>query len=195
MKKKNDKDSLPSRSPRKGGSKKSLKWIVITGILVLTLAMGAVALVATQASSPNTRFGGINSAHEHAAFIIVIDGKRIDFSQDKYQVKSLFIHVENMIGTTMHKHASQVPVGEFLKSVGMSVTDNNCFVSDDARQYCSTGGKTLRFFVNGEEREPKTIMNYILNDDDRFLLIYGAESQAQINTQLESLGRIPIFRS
>lgn len=195
MKKKNDKDSLPSRSPRKGGSKKSLKWIVITGILVLTLAMGAVALVATQASSPNTRFGGINSAHEHAAFIIVIDGKRIDFSQDKYQVKSLFIHVENMIGTTMHKHASQVPVGEFLKSVGMSVTDNNCFVSDDAKQHCNTGGKTLRFFVNGEEREPKTIMNYILNDDDRFLLIYGAESQAQINTQLESLGRIPIFRS
>jgi hypothetical protein len=195
LKKRSDNDSNPSRSPRRGGSRKGLKWIVITGILVLTLAMGAVALVATQASSPNTRFGGINSTHEHAAFIVVIEGKRIDFGQDKYQVKSPFIHVENMIGTTMHKHASKVPVGEFLKSVGMSVTDNNCFVSDDGKQYCSTGSEALRFFVNGEEREPKTIMNYILSDDDRFLLIYGSESQAQINTQLESLGRIPIFRS
>jgi hypothetical protein len=197
LKKRDDGDASASRSSRKGGHKRGLKWILITSILVLTLAMGAVAIAASQASSPNTRFGGINSAHEHAAFIIVIEGKRIDFGQEKYQVKSPFIHVENMIGTTIHKHANQVPVGEFLKSVGMGVTDNSCFVSDDGKQYCSTGtgGKTMRFFVNGAEREPKTIMNYVFNDDDRFMLIYGAETQEQIDAQLATLNRIPIFRS
>jgi len=160
--------------------------------------MGAVTAATFSASrvqpQPANNFGGLNSAHEHAAFVIKINGTYLDFSKYKYQVKSPYIHVENGIGTTIHKHAINVPFGEFLRSINMNI-DNGCFVSDDGKEYCQNGDMKLRFFLNEKEQPVSSITNYVLSDDDRFLIIYGNETSDMIKSELDRLAAIPIFKN
>jgi hypothetical protein len=176
--------------------KRNWKIALLAVVAAVVLGMGAIAAV-SMAASPSQqaiRFGGMGSAHEHAAFLVKIDGKQINLAGEKYQVKSQYIHVENRVGTTIHKHASSAPFGEFLTSVGMNIVDG-CFVMDDEKRYCDSGDKKLRFFVNGGERPKSEIMGYVLNDDDRFLVIYGNETAEQIISEMTKLDALPIFRS
>lgn len=54
-------------------------------------------------------YGPPNSDHQHASFAVVINNSTIDFCQNKYQLQSPFIHVENMDGRTIHRHTSNIP--------------------------------------------------------------------------------------
>jgi hypothetical protein len=176
--------------------KRNWKIALLAVVAAVVLGMGAITAV-SMASSPAqqaVRFGGLGSAHEHAAFVVKIDGKQINFAGEKYQVISQYIHVENRVGTTIHKHASSAPFGEFLTSVGMNIA-NGCFVMDDGNRYCDTTDKKLRFFVNGAEQPKSEILSYVLDDDDRFLIIYGSETTEQIMAELSKLDALPIFRS
>lgn len=167
---------------------------MLAAIAMVVLGLGAVTATSFTSSTSSAKFGGIGSAHEHAAFVVKVDSNAIDFSAMKYQVKSQYIHVENGIGTTLHKHASFVPIGEFLKSVGMDIS-NGCFTMDDGKRYCDSDEDRLRFFVNGAEHPKSQIMGYILNDDDRFLVIYGNETPDEIQRELSKLDEVQIFRS
>jgi len=154
--------------------------------------MSALAYVGSSTNSASANFGGLGSTHEHAIFLVVIDGSPVDFRQDKYQVKSPFIHVENGVGTTLHKHALRVPVGEFFKSLGMQV-EEGCFVSDDGSSYCTGEGKRLRFFVGETEiQTPSAINGYVLSDGDSFLLYYGEDNEDAIQAALESVNRLTV---
>ena len=189
---------MPRKSSETGNRlrRRNFKLLILAVAGIAILALGAVS-AATFSSLPaqkSVKFGGIGSAHEHAAFLVKIDGTYLDFSQDKYQVKSPYIHVENRNGTTLHKHASSVPFGEFLHSIKMDV-QNGCFVLDDGKQYCQEGEKRLRFFVNGAEQPASALMNYVLEDDDRFLVIFGDESPEEIREELAKLASISIFRT
>jgi hypothetical protein len=137
-----------------------------------------------------SKYGKYNSEHVHAAFIIKVEGEQIDFSQDKYQLKSRFIHVENNDGTTLHRHATDVPFGDFLKSVGMNILDR-CLVLDNGSRYCDHDNMRLRFFLN--HTEVTTVMDYIIQNGDRLLIIYGNETDSQIKAELASLQKITII--
>jgi len=122
---------LKKKSGNSGGKgRKNTKWIIVSVALIAVLAAGAVSAVTFSSSNSTAvrnneiEFGPLGSAHDHAAFLVIIDGKRIDFAPSKYQLKSQYIHVENLIGTTLHKHALLVPVGEFFKSIGMEVKND-----------------------------------------------------------------------
>ena len=159
--------------------------IIVIPIIIAVAAAGvAAAVLVPQAPS----FGSLGSAHEHAVFEVMLNGQVIDFGQKKYQVQSQYIHVEGGDGTTLHRHSSKVPVGEFFKSVNMDITDN-CFVLDSAEQFCNDS-KQLRFFVNGTGRA--SINDYILQDNDRILIIYGDEDQNQLQAEFNKLNSIPI---
>lgn len=153
--------------------------------------MGTVAAIGFSSTAGSSNFGGLGSTHEHAVFLVMIDGTPIDFSQAKYQVKSPYIHVENGVGTTLHKHATQVPVGEFFRSVGMQVT-SDCFVSDDGSSYCTGDGKRLRFLVPGAEGNPAAINGYIFDDNSRFLLYYGEDSAEAVADALGLLNNLEL---
>ena len=158
--------------------------------------MGAVT-AATLSSFPakqSAKFGGLGSAHDHAAFVVKLDATYLEFSAPQYQVKSLYIHVENGNGTTLHNHALSVPFGEFLHSINMNVA-NGCYVMDDGKQYCQDGNKRLRFFLNGAVQSQSVLMGYVLEDDDRFLIIFGNETSEQIDVELARLAKIRIFRT
>lgn len=166
-------------------------------IIPIVAAVIAIAVVSglmysarqQQQSSNNNNYGPVGSAHEHAAFAIKINGKQIDFSQPKYQLQSRLIHVEGGDGTTLHRHATGVPFDEFLKSVNMNIK-NGCFILDDGKQYCNNKENKLRFFLNGNETD--SINSYVINPNDRILVIYGNENADQINQELDALRRAEI---
>ncbi len=177
-----------ARSRRK--NKKYMMIIIpIVAAIIAIAVISAVMYSTQQSSNNNNNYGPVGSAHEHAAFAIKINGKQIDFSQPKYQVQSRLIHVEGGDGTTLHRHATGVPFGEFLKSVNMNI-ENGCFTLDDGKQYCNNENNKLRFFINGNETE--SINNYVINPNDRLLVLYGNENADQINQELAALRKAEI---
>ena len=171
---------------------KNLKTFVIP----ILGGIGILLVVSMFLFSPNTSkssFGALGSAHEHAAFLVKINGKNIDFSLPKYQVQSDYIHVENGDGTTLHRHATNVTFADFLDSVKMSINqenNNNCLVFDNGTQYCDDSQHKLKAFINGNLTT--AISNYIINNNDRLLLIYGNETDDQINKAVKEVNDIEI---
>ena len=162
---------------------------IVAAAIAIAVVSGLMYSARQQQSSNNNNYGPVGSAHEHAAFAIKINGKQIDFSQPKYQLQSRLIHVEGGDGTTLHRHATGVPFDEFLKSVNMNIKDG-CFILDDGKQYCDNKENKLRFFLNGNETD--SINSYVINPNDRILVIYGNETADQINQELAALRRAEI---
>jgi hypothetical protein len=186
--------------------KKRQKYLMIL-IPIIVAVVAILAISGSRFSSELNRFGTVGSAHEHAAFIINVNGTPIDFSQPQYQLMSRLIHVEGGDGFTLHRHTDRVPFGEFLRSVNMNLEDS-CFsisegTSDQQGQqqgqqleYCTNGTEELRAFVNGEELEPpSSLVDYILRDDDRILLIYGNQTTDQLTEALSELEEVPILKT
>lgn len=153
--------------------------------LILILASAGYFLYANSGSSGARPVrGAVGSTHEHTGFAVYVEGKQIDFSQNKYQLQADFVHVENGDGTTIHKHATGVTFSDFLLTERMKLS-KDCFKMDGGKEYCSSGDKTLKFYVNRQKSD--LLENYELRDGDRILLSYGPETEAEIQEQLDSI--------
>jgi hypothetical protein len=86
--------------------------------------------------------------------------------------------------------------------------DNNCFSVADGvngqpgqqqgqgQEYCSNDQDKLRVFVNRNQLEaPSAINDYILNDDDRILVLYGNQTADQLGKELDALQQVPIRKT
>ena len=170
--------------------KRNKRLMLIIPAVAALIAVTAYALsVYSSHITPNKpAYGILGSAHVHAAFAVKLNGTKLDFSDNKYQVKSRFMHVENGDGDTLHRHATGVPIAEFFRSIKMNVTDS-CFTNDNGTKFCSNGKENLEFFVNGNRT--KSIADYVFNDDDRILIVYG-DSPIQVKQDLDQLQQSPI---
>ena len=198
-KKKNTKNNVDDDDKKKKSylditRKKRIKNLK-TIILPIIAAIVIIAVISIYVFSQNTLsvagFGPLGSAHEHAAFLVKVNGQNIDFSQPQYQVQSDYIHVENGDGTTLHRHATNVTFVDFLKSVKMDIDKkNNCLTFTNGTEYCDDENNKLRTFINGNSTG--SISDYVLNNDDRLLVIYGNETDEQIANALDELNKIKI---
>jgi hypothetical protein len=68
--------------------------------------------------------------------------------------------------------------------------ENNCLIFTNGTQYCNNNDNQLRTFVNGNSAE--SISDYVINDSDRLLVIYGNETEEQLTEALDELNRIEI---
>lgn len=127
--------------------------------------------------------GALRSAHNHADVKVYINGKAIDFSQQRYQLAARFIHFEEGIGDVIHTHATGLTAGHLFKSLGADF-DGNCLAFEKT-DYCNDGNAKLRFYVNGKPNNE--FDNYAINDIDKILVSYGTESDAEIQQQLNSI--------
>jgi hypothetical protein len=169
---------------------KNLKTIILPIIAVIAI-IAVISMFLYSPNLPPSGFGALGSAHTHAAFLVKVNGENIDFSQPQYQVQSDYIHVENGDGTTLHRHATNVTFADFLKSIKMDLDEtNNCLVFTNGTQYCNNNDNQLRIFINGNSTE--SISGYVINDNDRLLVIYGNETQDQISEALDELNKIKI---
>jgi protein-disulfide isomerase len=127
--------------------------------------------------------------HIHANFKVYVDGKPVDFSLAKYQSTTAnplnpFVHLHDGNGDIIHVHKQGVTLGDFFKSLGMSLT-STCFSPSIGQQYCANGDATLSMFVNGK---PNTQFDaYVPQDLDRILLSFGSESAQQLEGQMNSV--------
>jgi len=169
---------------------KNLKTVILPIIAVLVIIAG-ISIYFYSQNLPPSSFGALGSAHQHAAFLVKVNGENIDFSQPQYQVVSDFIHVENGDGTTLHRHATNVTFADFLETVKMDIDEeNNCLVFTNGTQYCNNNDNQLRTFVNGNSGE--SISDYVINDNDRLLVIYGNETEEQLTEALDELNKMEI---
>ena len=170
---------------------KNLKTIILPIIAAIVIIAGISIYVFSQNTQSVAGFGPLGSAHEHAAFLVKVNGQNIDFSQPQYQVQSDYIHVENGDGTTLHRHATNVTFADFLKSIKMDIDKkNNCLAFTNGTEYCDDENNKLRTFINGNSTG--SISDYILNNNDRLLVIYGNETDEQIANALDELNKIKI---
>ncbi|HSA98692.1 MAG TPA: protein-disulfide isomerase [Candidatus Nitrosotenuis sp.] len=167
-------------------------------VIGIAVAIGIVAIIAfagyhfitkTQASPAHAPAGAgkLGDEHEHASLLVRIFGDKFDFSPQQYQVKSPYIHFEAEDGNTIHRHASNVPLGYLFDSLKIGLT-NDCFVFPDKAKthtFCTDKDYTLKFFINHKQVEG--IRDYVLHDDDRILITYGNENQTAIDAQLAEL--------
>lgn len=101
---------------------------------------------AKDAGDPLEGIGQPGSAHEHAVFAVAINGRRIDFSRDAFQLRDRRVHFEENNGTIIHKHATGVTIGYTLSTLNMSISDD-CLVAG-TNHFCEDGGN-LSVFVDG----------------------------------------------
>lgn len=167
---------------------KRLMLIIPAVAALIAVTAYALSVYSSHLTPNNPAYGVLGSAHVHAAFAVKLNGTKLDFSDKKYQVKSRFMHVENGDGDTLHRHATGVPIAEFFRSIKMNVTDS-CFTNDNGTKFCSNGKENLEFYVNGNKT--KSIADYVFNDDDRILIVYG-DSPIQVKQDLDQLQQSPI---
>ncbi|MBT4325392.1 MAG: protein-disulfide isomerase, partial [Candidatus Nitrosopelagicus sp.] len=128
--------------------------------------------------------GVINSEHSHTGILVKIFGDPFDFSAPAYQIKSPWIHFEGRDGSTIHKHATGVTLGYLFDSLSLDLNDQ-CFVFQDGRSFCSNDDYKLSFFVNGEQ--VSDLRDIEPMEDDKVLITYGAETPEEIQSQLREL--------
>ena len=189
-----NKDSNSDESYFARGRKKRKQYLkIIVPVVVGVVAIAIVLAILFPSDNVAARYGDLGSAHEHAALLISLNGTDVDLAQQKYMVRSNYIHVESyngtLDGTTLHKHSSNVPLGEFLKSIRMDIS-NGCFITDNNQRFCDTDEYKLTSYVNGNETND--IMNYVVNDDDRILITYGNQNSTELDREFEKLNNLPI---
>ena len=128
--------------------------------------------------------GALGSAHDHAGILVNIFGDSFDFSAPAYQIKSSWIHFEGRDAFTVHKHATGVTLGYLFDTLQLTL-DDQCFVFQDGRSFCTNDDYVLQFYINGEQISD--LRDYEIIDDDMILIAYGAETPEEIDSMLLDL--------
>ncbi len=127
--------------------------------------------------------------HEHADFAVYLDGKKFDFTPEKYQSSDTNpldpdAHLHDGVGHVTHKHRTGITLNYFFETIGMTF-DDQCFITDDGTQYCNTSEKKMKMYVNGKLNEQ--FEKYEFSDLDKILITYGDESESEIEQQIASI--------
>ena len=180
----------------KHSAAKRKETMIAVGVLsVIVVIVGCAGWIfvnmSDEAPGGPENAGAIGSEHSHAALLVKIFGDKFDFSAPAYQIKSPWIHFEGRDGSTIHKHATDVTLGYLFDSLKLDVNDQ-CFVFQDGRSFCTNEDYSLVFYINGEQ--VSDVRDYEIKEDDRVLISYGAETPEEIQTQLLELESQNIVR-
>jgi hypothetical protein len=170
----------------------TLITIAVFGVIATIVGYAAwnFATMSENATGGPEGAGQLNSEHSHAAILVKVFGDPFDFSAPSYQIKSPWIHFEGGDGTTIHKHATGVKLGYLFDSLKLGL-DDQCFVFQDGRNFCTKDDNSLKFYIN--KVQVPDIRNYETKDKDRILIIYGAETPEEIEGVLLQLENQPLI--
>ena len=172
---------------------RNLKALGILSMIGVIVSFACYEFVTSTNNVPGApeNAGKLGAEHIHASMLVKIFGDKFDFSTPNYQVKTPWIHFENQDGDTIHRHSTGVEL-EFLFNSMNIATDENCFVFPDGRQFCTNEDYSLKFYINQQLVED--IRKYIVQEDDRILITYGAETPEEIESQLLELNNQEIIK-
>ncbi len=153
--------------------------------IAVVLAILAAGIAYFYISQPKP----VDAYHMHANFLVVLNGTAFNFSQDKYvsakdKPSNPYFHLHDGNGGLMHQHAGGLDMAYFFRTLKMSF-NSSCFADDANNSYCSNSRASLRMFVQHASQSMQEnfhLGSYQFSDLDRMLIIYGNESDAQINS-------------
>ncbi|EGQ43772.1 MAG: hypothetical protein J07AB43_06500 [Candidatus Nanosalina sp. J07AB43] len=67
----------------------------------------------------------LGSDHGHALFYVNLNGSEYDFSREKFQLRSSYVHLENSKPHIVHKHAENVTWSFFLETMNIKLDRSN----------------------------------------------------------------------
>ena len=166
--------------------KQNLMALGVLAIIVVIVGYSVFVFLNMTETAPGgpENAGALGSEHSHAAILVKIFGDSFDFSAPAYQIKSSWIHFEGRDGGTVHKHATGVTLGYLFETLALGL-DDQCFVFQDGRSFCTNEDYKLNFFVNGEEAAD--IRDLEITENDRVLITYGGETPEELEMQLIEL--------
>ena len=173
----------------KHSAEKRKQTLIAIGVLAIIAVIvgyaGYLFLTMTvEAPGGPENAGALGSEHSHAAILVKIFGDTFEFSGPAFQIKSSWIHFEGRDGSTIHKHATGVDLGYLFETLAIGL-DDQCYVFPDGKQFCSNEDYKLNFFINREQ--VSDIRDYTIMEDDRVLIVYGAETPEEIEAYLLQL--------
>ena len=165
--------------------KNTLIAIGVLGVIAAIVGYAVFVFVTTEPDTPEGLEGAgvLGSAHTHAAILVKIHGDEFDFSAPAYQIKSPWIHFEGRDGSTIHKHAEGVTLGYLFETLSLEI-DEECFVFQNGREFCSSEEFDLLYYINDEQ--VPDIREHESEEGDRILISYGA-TQEELEAQLFQL--------
>ena len=168
--------------------KNNLIAIAVFAVIAVIVGYSVMVFLTMTETTPGgpENAGAMGSDHDHAAIVVNIFGDEFDFSAPAYQIKSPWTHFEGRDGSTIHKHATGVTLGYLFDSLSLGL-DDQCFVFQDGRSFCTTEEYDLRFFINGEQ--VSDIGDYEVSEGDRVLVLYGGQTPDEIDSVLLKLER------
>lgn len=117
----------------------------------------------------------------HASFLIFTNGTRRIFTNSKYHNLSQDVYIEASKPAVVHVKKPGITWGDFFKTLPMQVT-SDCLITGDGEKLCNLDTRALKFFINGKQVED--FLAQEIKDGDWAMISYGAQSQAQIDSQL-----------
>ena len=173
----------------KHSAEKKKETLIAIGVLAIIAVIVGYAgylflnMTETAPGGPENA-GALGSEHSHAALLVKIFGDTFEFSSPAFQIKSSWIHFEGRDGSTIHKHATGVDLGYLFETLAIGL-DDQCYVFPDGKQFCSNEDYKLNFFINREQ--VSDIREYEIMEDDRVLIVYGAETPEELEAYLLQL--------
>lgn len=128
--------------------------------------------------------------HFHANFAVVIDGNKVDFTDDAYMedVAGCSLtgkvypkdraHLHENNGDTIHIHNDGVAWGHFFANNNIYF-DTDHLKMDDGELYNSNENSTITYILNGVKIENP--YNKLIHSKDRLLIAYGAYWEDELN--------------
>lgn len=177
-----------SYATRQSAEKRKNMLIAMVIIAIIAVIVGYsiyvfINMTETAPGGPENA-GALGSAHDHAGILVNIFGDSFDFSAPAYQIKSSWIHFEGRDAFTVHKHATGVTLGYLFDTLQLTL-DDQCFVFQDGRSFCTNDDYVLQLYINWEK--VSDIRDYEIVEDDRILIVYGAETPEEIDAMLFDL--------
>jgi len=161
---------------------KRIRRVALFGGIIAVIAGGSYFAISGLLSGPS--IGPLNSTHDHADFIVYINGESIDFSLDEFQLRSNYVHLEGGDGNVIHLHAINLNLGFFIQTLGMRLTSTSISIQG-GQVYDNGAGREVNVFVNGVSIDNPT--NYIVQPLDKILIVYGDETEEEIAALLETV--------
>jgi len=161
-----------------------LKSIFIIAIVaVAMIGMGVIPV-----------HGEVLEKQADAAILVMIDDLEFLFYTSEYQMQDPHIFFSDGDGNTIHRYHDDATMELLFNSMDVGIEDQ-CYVFPKSTGYasdhfCVNDDYSLKYFING--KPVSGILDYIIQDNDRILIIFGNETDKQIQEYFSQLNSIKI---
>jgi len=105
--------------------------------------------------------------HEHALFYVIVDGEKMSFLEQRYQLAREDVHLENNRSDIVHKHRRGVKWSTFLNSINVTYNQTNETLCLDAKNISRCDNGTV--LLNNKSADPSKE----IEQGDNFVIALG----------------------